>query len=53
MSRVKQVKQRVCMAIFTMGLSLAGFHGIDCLSVQDSITVIPALSASTIVMIKV
>ena len=35
MSQVKLVKQRVCLAIFTFGLSLAGFYEVGCASEQN------------------
>jgi len=52
MSHVKAVKQRVCLAIFTVGLSLGAFHKIGCVSEQNQMVHSPVDKVGHVVIIK-
>ena len=52
MSQVKLVKQRVCLAIFTLGLSLAAFVEIGCSPEQNYMVHSLGQQISHVVVIK-
>jgi hypothetical protein len=52
MSQVQQVKQRVCIAIFTVGLSLAAFVEIGCSPDQSQMADSNTEEVSQVVVIK-
>ena len=52
MSHVKAVKQRVCLAIFTVGLSLAAFVEISCTPDHDQMANTPLSKVEHVVIVK-
>ena len=52
MSQVQLVKQRVCIAIFTVGLSLAAFVEIGCSPEQSHMAHSPVNSVSHVIIVR-
>ena len=52
MSQVQIVKQRVCIAIFTVGLSLAAFGELGCSPEQNHMAHTPANEVTHVVITR-
>jgi len=52
MSQTKAIKQRVCAAIFTLGICLAGFHEIGCSPEQSQLANITIKQIEHLVIVK-